>query len=170
MARQPHVYVATALQDLPLAERLAAQLVQANINARTSPRSPGNVQALADLMRSADAVVVVLSALVAGSRQLRMEVRIAQAQHKRIIPVLVAGDHVPALFQEMTVIDMREDRRAALEAITAQLRPSEFLDPQQSPAIEQPVLFAPPPVPRRIWLLLLAVMVVGTVLGFVLFG
>lgn len=100
------VYIASAGADLSDAAQIAAHLNAAKIQTAIN----GKLAAI----RQADAVLVLVSPTSAESGHLRDVVRRAQDTGTRIIPALVAGDHVPALLAALDVEDVRDGDFAAL--------------------------------------------------------
>jgi hypothetical protein len=174
------IYVAASIEDRTFAGKITTAFARVRVDAQIVPLDLTTITGISGLIRSADMVVVVLSLSAAESKHLRTEVRVAQVQSKRMIPVLISGETIPALFEGEAIIDMRTDRTAGFKALLALVRGSSAVelgqllpasgpfDPTAPPVSDVP--FETPPIPRLIILLLALVMVVGTGLGFALFA
>jgi hypothetical protein len=110
-----NVFISYARSDSGEAERLvkalratnvAGWLDDADIAAGESVPS-----AVRDALKQSSAVVVLLSPRALTSQWVQFEIGAAEALNKKIIPVIVAGDHLeeqlPDILKERTMIDAR---------------------------------------------------------------
>jgi hypothetical protein len=139
-------------QDSAPARWLADHLLQAGYDVELAHPVNRDQQ-----IRTAAVVVVVLTPITGESAGVRADVQQAERHGHRLLPVLMQGETIPAIFKAESIIDLRTDPQAGVAHLVT------LLDRQQDVLAE-----GVPPVPSGILILLGLVMVLGIVLGAVL--
>ena len=148
------VYIITPDSSAIIAENMMRNLYRQGYGVASSNQYGSDLDTSRMVIHAADVTLLLLTPETSESRRVRAEVSIAQHSEKPLIPVLVKGDQIPAMFANSTV-DMRMFKQTGYQRLLARLR---TYHPQET-------AFTVPPIPAGIYFLLAIVMFVGFFVG-----
>ncbi len=144
-----HVFMSYSRKDNDVMQRTAVFLRKQGIkvwvdNEKLIPGTPVWEEEIEKAIRSASAIVVVLSPDAKNSEWVRREISLADQNHKRIFPVLVRGDEDSSISLRLITrqfVDLRDNETAGLtslhNALSEYLKESDAQEEMKKDAIEK---------------------------------